>query len=145
MPLETLPQLLRENFRKHGNRLVAMRVKDRGIWKEYTWEDYWLKVKYFCLGLISLGLEKGDKVSILGENKPEWFWAELAVQSAGGAAVGIFTDCLPEEVKYYVQDSESTFVVVHDQEQADKLIEIKHEVPAVRKVIYWDQKGPLEL
>jgi len=141
MSLETLPQLLRENFIKYGNRLVAMRVKDRGIWKEYTWEDYWLKVKYFCLGLISLGLEKGDKVSILGENKPEWFWAELAVQSAGGAAVGIFTDCLPDEVKYYVQDSESTFVVVHDQEQADKLIDIKNEVPAVRKVIYWDQKG----
>ena len=118
-----------------------MRVKDRGIWQEYTWEDYYQKVRHFCLGLISLGLQKGDKVSILGENKPEWFWAELAVQSAGGAAVGIFTDCLPEEVKYYVEHSDSTFVVVHDQEQVDKLLEIKNDVPKVKKVIYWDPKG----
>ncbi len=140
MPLETLPQVLRENFKKYGNR-VAMRVKDRGIWQEYTWEDYYLKVKHFCLGLISLGLQKGDKVSILGENKPEWFWAELAVQSAGGAAVGIFTDCLPGEVKYYVEHSDSTFVVVHDQEQVDKLLEIKNDIPKVKKVIYWDPKG----
>ncbi len=121
--------------------MVAMRVKDRGIWQEYTWEDYYLKVKRFCLGLVSLGLEKGDKVSILGENKPEWFWAEIAVQSAGGAAVGIFTDCLPEEVKYYVEHSDSTFVVVHDQEQVDKLLQIKNDVPKVKKIIYWDPKG----
>lgn len=118
-----------------------MRVKDRGIWQEYTWEDYYQKVRHFCLGLISLGLQKGDKVSILGENKPEWFWAELAVQSAGGAAVGIFTDCLPKEIKYYVEHSDSTFVVVHDQEQVDKLLEIKNDVPKVKKVIYWDPKG----
>ncbi|HDH86770.1 MAG TPA: long-chain fatty acid--CoA ligase [Desulfobacteraceae bacterium] len=140
MPLETLPQVLRENFKKYGNR-VAMRVKDRGIWQEHTWEDYYLKVKHFCLGLISLGLQKGDKVSILGENKPEWFWAELAVQSARGAAVGIFTDCLPEEIKYYIRHSDSTFVVVHDQEQVDKILEIKNNVPKVKKVIYWDPKG----
>jgi len=141
MPLETLPQALRENFKKYGNRVVAMRVKDRGIWQEYTWENYYQKVKHFCLGLLSLGLQKGDKVSILGENKPEWFWAELAVQSAGGAAVGIFTDCLPEEIKYYVGHSDSTFVVAHDQEQVDKILEIKNDITRVKKVIYWDHKG----
>ena len=141
MPLETLPQNLRENYEKYGSRVVAMRVKDRGIWQEYTWADYYQKVKHFCLGLVSLGLQRGDKVSILGENKPEWFWAELAGQSAGCAAVGIFTDCLPEEVKYYVEHSDSTFVVVHDQEQVDKLLEIKDHVPKVKKVIYWDPKG----
>jgi len=141
MPLETLPQVLKTNYEKYGSHVVAMRVKDRGIWQEYTWEDYYHKVKQFCLGLVSLGLQKGDKVSILGENKPEWFWAELAVQSAGGAAVGIFTDCLPEEVKYYVEHSDSTFVVVHDQEQVDKLLEIKNDITKVKKVIYWDPKG----
>ena len=141
MPLETLPQLLRENFKKYGNGVVAMRVKDKGIWNEYTWQDYYMTVKHFCLGLIHLGLQKGDKVSILGENKPEWFWAELAVQSAGGAAVGIFTDCLPAEIKYFVHHSDSTFVVAHDQEQVDKLLEIKAEIPKVRKVVYWDPKG----
>ena len=141
MSAVTLPQALRENYNKYGPRVVAMRVKDRGIWQEYTWEDYYLKVKYFCLGLVSLGLEKGDKVSILGENKPEWFWAELAVQSARGAAVGIFTDCRPNEVKYYAEHSDSTFAVVHDQEQVDKFLEIKNDLPKLKKVIYWDPKG----
>ncbi|MGM0382114.1 MAG: AMP-binding protein [Thermodesulfobacteriota bacterium] len=141
MPRETLPQRLRENYEKYGAGVVAMRVKDRGIWREYTWKDYYLKVKHFCLGLVSLGLQRGNKVSILGENKPEWFWAELAVQSAGGAAVGIFTDCLPEEIKYYVQHSDSTFVVAHDQEQVDKLLDIKNSISKVKKVIYWDPKG----
>ena len=141
MSAVTLPQALRENYRKYGPRVVAMRVKDRGIWQEYTWEDYYLKVKYFCLGLLSLGLLKGDKVSILGENKPEWFWAELAVQSARGAAVGIFTDCLPAEVKYYAEHSDSTFAVCHDQEQVDKFLEIKNDLPKLKKVIYWDPKG----
>ncbi|MCK4782167.1 MAG: AMP-binding protein [Desulfobacteraceae bacterium] len=141
MPPEILPQALRENYKKYGSRVVAMRVKDRGIWQEYTWEDYYLKVKFFCLGLVSLGLNRGDKVSILGENKPEWFWAELAVQSAGGAAVGIFTDCLPNEVKYYAEHSDSTFAVVHDQEQVDKFLAIKNDVPKLKKVIYWDPKG----
>jgi long-chain acyl-CoA synthetase len=141
MPLETLPQILRKNYKTYGNKVVAMRVKDRGIWEEYTWEEYYTKVKQFCLGLIRLGLQRGEKVSILGENKPEWFWAELAVQSAGGAAVGIFTDCLPEEIKYFVNHSDSTFVVAHDQEQVDKLLEIKHHIPKVRKVVYWDPKG----
>ena len=141
MPLETLPQVLKENYEKYGSNVVAMRVKDRGIWQEYTWEDYYYKVKHFCLGLMSLGLQKGDKVSILGENKPEWFWAELAVQSARGAAVGIFTDCLPEEIKYYVEHSDSTFIVAHDQEQVDKILEIKNDIPKVKKVVYWDSKG----
>jgi len=141
MAVETLPQALKENYIKYGSRAVAMRVKDRGIWKEYTWQDYYLKVKYFCLGLMHLGLQQGDHVSILGENKPEWNWAELAVQSAGGAVAGIFTDCRPEEVKYYAEHSDSVFAVCHDQEQVDKFLEIKDELPKLKKVIYWDPKG----
>ncbi len=104
---------------------MAMRVKDRGIWQSYTWKDYYEKVKYFSLGLMKMGLETGDKVSILGENKPEWYWAELAVHCAGATVVGIFTDCIPSEVKYYVEHSDSKFVVAHDQEQVDKMLEIK--------------------
>lgn len=137
---DTLPKLLRRHYREHPGR-VAMRDKERGIWQRYTWKDYYEKVKYFCLGLVSMGLGPGKKISILGENKPQWYWAELAVQSAGGAVVGIFADCIPSEVKYYVEHSDSEFVVVHDQEQVDKLLEIKQELPLVKKVIYWDPKG----
>jgi long-chain acyl-CoA synthetase len=84
---------------------------------------------------------KGDKVAILGENKPEIFWAELGVQSVSGTAVDIYTDCTPPEVKFFVTDSDSVFVVAHDQEQVDKILQIKEDLPKVKKVIYWDPKG----
>lgn len=138
---DTLPKLLKYAYEKYGDRKIAMREKDWGIWKRYTWKDYYERVKYFSLGLISLGLKPGDKVSILGENKPEWFWAELATQAARGAVIGIFSDCTPTEVKYYVEHSDSKFVVAHDQEQVDKVLEIKDELPLLKKVIYWDPKG----
>jgi long-chain acyl-CoA synthetase len=141
MVVDTFPKLLRENFEKYGNDRVAMRVKDRGIWIRHTWEDYYYKVRYFSLGLIKLGLKWGDKVSILGENKPEWFWAELAAQAAGARVVGIFTDCIPSEVRYYIEHSDSTFVVAQDQEQVDKILQIKVDLPFLSKVIYWDPKG----
>jgi len=137
----TLPKLLKKNAEKYGDQRIAMRVKDRGIWQRFTWKDYHENVKYFSLGLISLGMKRGDKVSILGENKPEIFWAELGIQAVGGTIVGIFTDCTPPEVKFYVTDSDSTFVVAHDQEQVDKLLQIKEDLPLVKKVIYWDPKG----
>ena len=141
MSENTLPKLLKKNAEKYGDQKIAMRVKDRGIWQRFTWKDYYEKVKYFSLGLISLGIKRGDKVSTLGENKPEIFWAELAIQAVGGTVVGIYTDCTPPEVKFFVTDSDSTFVVTHDQEQVDKLLQIKEELPLVKKVIYWDPKG----
>jgi long-chain acyl-CoA synthetase len=118
-----------------------MRDKDRGIWIRYTWRDYYEKVRAFCLGLVRMGFEPGDKIAILGENKPQWYWAEMGAQCARGAGVGIFADCIPSEVKYYVENSDSKFVVCHDQEQVDKLLEIKADLPLVKKLIYWDPKG----
>ena len=117
---DTLPKILRRNYQKYGNKGIAMRKKHLGVWKKYTWEDCYQAVKYFSLGLISLGLETGDKVAIIGDNDPQWFWSEFAAQAAGGVALGIFTDCTPPEVKYIVDHSESKFVVAKDQEQADK-------------------------
>jgi long-chain acyl-CoA synthetase len=141
MALDTLPKLLRENYRRFGSTSAALREKNRGIWMSYTWADYYRRVRLLSLGLIRLGLEKEDKISILGENSPEWYCLELAAQSAGGAAVGIFTDCTPAEVKYYVEHSDSKFVGAHDQEQVDKLLQIKDELPLLIKVIYWEEKG----
>ncbi len=137
---DTLPKHLYMSY-LHKPKRVAMRVKDRGIWQSYTWRECYEKVKFFSLGLVSLGLEREDKVSILGENKPEWYWAELATQAAGGIAVGIFTDCIPSEVKFYAEHSESKFVIAHDQEQVDKILEIKDQLPLLKKTIYWEPKG----
>jgi len=137
---ETLPKYLKYNSEKFGND-TAMREKNMGIWKRYTWRDCYEKTKYFSLGLVSLGLRPRDKVSLIGESKPQLFWAALAVQAARGIELGIFSDCSPSEVKYYVEHSDSKFVIAHDQEQVDKLLQIKGELPQLNNVVYWDPKG----
>ncbi len=139
--LDTLPKFLQRNTERYGDSKVAMREKDRGIWRTYTWREYHEKVRHVTLGLKRLGLGQGHKVAILGETKPEAYWAELAAQAAGGVSVGIFADCIPSEVKYYLTHSDAAFVFAHDQEQVDKVLQIKDEIPQVRKVIYWDPKG----
>jgi long-chain acyl-CoA synthetase len=138
---DTAPKLLVQCYQKYGDKRVALRKKEFGIWQTYTWKDYYEHVKYFCLGLVSLGLEQKDKVAIIGDNEPEWYFADLGVQSAGGAAVGIYTDSAAPEVKYVVGHSDSKFVVAKDQEQVDKMLAIKDELPKVEKVIYWDARG----
>jgi long-chain acyl-CoA synthetase len=139
--VDTLPKFLLRNYRKYGSGRVAIREKEMGIWQSHTWSDYYELVKYLCLGFISMGLKPGERVSILAENKPHAYWFELATQAAGSVVVGIFADCTPPEVEYYVGHSGSRFVVCQDQEQVDKVLEIKDKVPEVRKVIYWDPKG----
>ncbi len=118
-----------------------MSMKNFGIWQRYSWTEYYEKVKYFSLGLISLGLEPGDVVCIIGDNEPEWFWGEFATQAAGGIVTGIFVDSIPSEVKYIAEHSDAKFAIVNDQEQTDKFLEIKDELPSLKKVIYWDPKG----
>jgi len=136
----TVPQIIRGNYEKWSHR-TAMCMKKSGIWQRYSWKDYHENVKYFSLGLISLGLEQGDVVCIIGDNEPEWFWGEFAAQAAGAIATGIFVDSIPSEVKYIADHSDAKFAIVNDQEQADKFLEIKEELPALKKVIYWDPKG----
>jgi len=138
---DTLPKLFKRNYERHGDKKIAMREKNRGIWKSYTWSDYYQKVKHLSLFLLSMGLEPGDKVAILGENTPEVFWAEIATLAARGVAVGIFSDCAAEEVKYFVNHSDSCFIFAHDQEQVDKILDIKGEIQKVKKTIFWDPKG----
>jgi len=138
---DTLPKLLRRNYIKYGNRKAAMRKKAFGVWNEYTWTDYYEKAKFFGLGLLSLGLERGDRVCIIGNNGPEWYWADIGTQAVGGVPVGVFTECGITEVKYIMDNSESKFAVARDQEQVDKFLAIKQELPGLQKVIYWDRKG----
>ena len=138
---DTLPKSLAAGYRKYGDRKVAMRQKNLGIWRSYTWQDSYEQVRHLGLGLISLGLERGDKICIIGDNDPQYFWAQLAIQAGGGVAVGIFTDSAPAEIQYVVHHSDAGFVFAKDQEQCDKLLEIRDQIPAVRRVIYWDDKG----
>jgi len=138
---DTLPKYLLQTAARYGDKKVAMRKKQFGIWREYTWKESLEKVKYLTLGLLRLELQRGDKVAIIGENDPEYYWIELAIQAAGAAAVGIFTDCSPIEVRYIVDHCDAWLVFAKDQEQCDKMLAIKKELPQIWRVIYWDPKG----
>jgi len=137
---ETIPQIIGSNRARWPSR-TAMSMKNFGIWQRYTWDNYYHRVKYFSLGLISLGFQRGDVACIIGDNEPPWFWGEFAAQAAGGIATGIYVDSIPSEVKYVAEHSDAKFAIVNDQEQTDKFLEIKDELPLLKKVIYWDPKG----
>jgi long-chain acyl-CoA synthetase len=137
---DTWPKILKYNCERHGNK-VAMRYKRYGIWQRHTWEDYYLSVKYLALGLLSLHFRDGDRVLIVGDNAPQWYYAELAAQANHGAAVGVYSDSSPLEIKYFAENAEARFAVVQDQEQVDKLLEVMSELPLLEKVVYWNYKG----
>ena len=136
----TLAKLLVANREKWAKR-VWMRKKDLGFWREYTWAEGYEKVKNFSLGLVSLGFQRGDVMAIIADNDPHWFWAELAAQALGGAITGVFSSSGPNEVKFFLQHADAKIVVAEDQEQVDKVLQIKGDLPLLKKIIYWDGKG----
>jgi long-chain acyl-CoA synthetase len=153
MPGYTISKLFKQTCDKYGDKKVALRYKNLGVWQPYTWKYFWQQSKYFGLGLMSMGLKSGDRVTIVGDNEPEWYFAQFGVICCGGIPTGGYQDSGAEEIKYVITQSGSTFVVVEDQEQVDKLIfeyidregeeqkPIVDQVPAINKVIYWDPKG----
>ena len=140
-PELTIPKLFYRQAQKFGKDRVAMREKEFGIWRPITWQDYLDNVKYITLGLISLGLEEGDKVSMIGDNRPEGLWAEMATLCARGIGVWLFQDCLIDEVKYIIDHSDTRFLFGEGQEEVDKAISIFNECPKLEKIIWDDPKG----
>jgi len=137
----TIPKLFYSQAKKYGKKRVAIREKEFGIWRPFTWHDYLENVKHIALGLISLGLEKGDKVAMIGENRPEGLMAEMGALCAGGVGVWLFQDCLIDEVKYIIDHSDTKFLVVEGQEEVDKAISILSYCPKLKKIIWDDPKG----
>jgi len=138
---KSLPALLVKNAERFGDRRVAMREKEFGIWQSVTWRQYLEHVRNFSLGLMSLGLKPGEAVGIIGDNRPEWIYAELAAQAAGALPFGIFQDSILSEVAYIIDHSEATMIVAEDQEQVDKILDLKDKLPRLKKIIYSDPKG----
>ena len=136
----TLPILFAHRVKELGEG-VALREKKKGLWRRISWDEYDTHVRNFSLGLKSFGLRKGDRVSILGDNCPEWLYADLATQSAGGISVGVYPTNSYVQVKYILDHSQSRFVIVKDQEQADKILLIKDQLPFLEKMIVIDMKG----
>jgi long-chain acyl-CoA synthetase len=137
---DTLPGLL---FKRAAelNDHHALREKEFGIWQSISWADYAKHVRQFACGLKAIGVQREDTVAIIGDNRPEWLYSEFAAQSIGARSFGVYQDSVANEVKYLLQASDTKVVVVEDQEQVDKILEIWGELDGVLKVIYYYAKG----
>jgi long-chain acyl-CoA synthetase len=138
--LDTFPKLLLHNAANWPGD-VAMREKDLGIWNLFTWADCRDRVRLLALGLKSLGLQRGEVVALIGRNRPNWVWSELAAQSLGCMTLGIYEDVLATEAGYLVGYAEAAIVVCEDEEQVDKMLELGEAGRSVRHIVYHDDRG----
>jgi long-chain acyl-CoA synthetase len=137
---DTLPTLFRHVVAERGE-AVAMREKHLGIWRAVTWSQYGERVRRVGLGLVALGLAPKDVVSIIAENGPEWLYTDLGTLSAGGVTNGIYTTDSPRQVEYIVNDSDTRFFFAGDEEQLDKILEVRARCPRLVKIIVFDVEG----
>ncbi len=136
----TLPGLLLERAGEAGDR-CAMREKEWGVWQCCSWADYLTAASEFAAGIRSLGFSRGDVVVLIGDNRPEWLWAELAAQGLGGLALGLYQDAPADEIAYLFELVEAGLVVAEDQEQVDKILSLRKDLPGLKYIVYHDPKG----
>jgi len=137
---DTIPKLFAKRCRELGTR-TAQREKDLGIWKSYSWNDYYNHAEWIGLALVKMGLEQGDVVSILSEDNKEWFYCDIGVTCAGGITNGVYPTDAASQLSYLVNDSQSKFLIVENDEQLDKFLEVRDEMPSLQKVIVVDRNG----
>jgi long-chain acyl-CoA synthetase len=136
----TFPALFQEQCARGGDR-IAYREKEYGIWQSYTWTQAWAHVRDLAEGLAALGFRRGDRLCIVGDNRPHLYWGMLAAQSLGGVPVPLYQDSIEREMQFIVEHAEARFALVEDQEQADKLINVKEQCSTLQHVIYRDPRG----
>ena len=136
----TLPKLLRRNMKSFA-RHPGMREKDRGIWQTYSWRDCYGHVHDFALGLAAAGFKRGDKLSVLGDNRARLYWAQLAAQSLGGMSVPLYQDSIARELAFVLEHAEVSVIVAEDQEQIDKVLSLADQLKGLRLVVYEDARG----
>src|SRR6202048_4555962 len=137
---DTYPKLLRLNAKEHGGE-IALREKDFGLWKVFTWNDYQARVHDFALGIVELGLGRGDVIGIIGDNRPDWVSAEIATHGIGAMSLGLYRDVLDEEAAYLLSYGEAKLVFAEDEEQVDKLLTLADRVPNLKHIVYSDPRG----
>jgi long-chain acyl-CoA synthetase len=138
----TLARLLQKNARDLRDR-PAIREKDRGIWQTWTWRQYHDEVRDVALGLAALGFKRGERLSVIGDNRPRLYWAQVAAQSLGGVPVPVYQDSIAKELAFVWNHAECSVIVAEDQEQVDKVLGLKDQLTALRLVIYDDPRGML--
>lgn len=137
---DTFPKLLAYNAANFPNE-IALREKEFGIWREYTWADYNDMARRFALGMHRLGIGAGDTVGIIGDNRPEWVAGEVASHALRAAIFGIYQDSLNEECAYLINYAGAKIIIAEDEEQVDKVLEITEECPCVEHIVYCDPRG----
>ncbi len=140
MPPEVVPLIFKKAVEKYGDR-VALRKKEYGLWHDISWKEYYRLARYVGSALISMGLERGDCVSIIGDNCPEWVIIDMGIQCIGGVAVGVYSTNAWPQVEYVVKNSNSKFFFVENEEQLDKWLHFRDKAPLLKKVIVWDLEG----
>ena len=120
---------------------VAQRKKRYGIWQEYNWNEVYDEVVKLAMGLDKLGLQAGDTLLIIGENDPEMYWAQIAAHALHCQTCCVFSDASPQDIHYVINSTDATFVFAHDQEQVDKMLELKDGNPQILRVVYWNERG----
>jgi len=136
----TLPGLLRRNARDWGDR-PGIREKDRGVWQTWRWRDYFMHARDFAAGLSAEGFGRGDRLAVIGDNRPRLYAAQLAAHALGGIAVPVYQDSIASELAYVLDHAGVSIVVAEDQEQADKILSLRERLPALRRLIYDDPRG----
>ncbi|MCF6247763.1 MAG: long-chain fatty acid--CoA ligase [Desulfobacula sp.] len=140
--LETIPEVFNRTVAQNGSK-VAMRTKKLGLWQDITWQQYHDKAKKIGCALVSMGLEKGQSVCIIGDNAVEWVMADLGIQCVGGVSVGVYATNAWQQVEYVVNHCDAKFLFVENEEQLDKWLMFRKNTPLLKKVIVWDTKGLL--
>jgi long-chain acyl-CoA synthetase len=138
--LDTFPKLLALNARRFADRHAA-REKEYGIWQSWTWSELKTEIEGLACGLAALGFERGDKLAILGRNRPRLYGAMCATQALGGVPVPMYQDSVAKELQFVVEHAEARFAIAEDQEQVDKLLEIKDQCPSLEVIVYDDPRG----
>ncbi len=138
--LDTFPRLLMQHARMRGH-CPAMREKDLGIWQTWNWSQVADEVAAMACGLAELGFKRGDRLAIVGDNRPRLYWAMCAAQILGGIPVPLYQDAVAQEMVFVLQDAEIKIAIVEDQEQVDKLLEVRGQCPALQHMLYDDPRG----
>src|SRR4029077_496501 len=139
----TLPRYLLRNAQQHAGR-PALREKDRGIWQTFTWRQYHDHVRDIALGLVALGVPRGVKLAVIGDNRPRLYWAQIAVMCLGGVSVPVYQDSIAKELAFVLNHAEVSVIVAEDQEQVDKILGLKDQLPALTLLVYEDPRGMLQ-
>ncbi|HKI49751.1 MAG TPA: AMP-binding protein, partial [Desulfobacteria bacterium] len=137
---DTIVKLFRHRVGQLGDK-VAMREKNYGIWEPFTWSDYGKKAREIGMGLLSLGLNRGDVCSIVSDNNKEWLFADMGILCSGGVTSGVYTTDSSQQLEYLANDSGTRFLFVENEEQLDKYLEVRENTPTIKKVIVFDPEG----